>query len=240
MRKIAELKRDAYPLFITLTYPADYPTNYRIYKEHLRVFGIYLQRAYPRASFVWRLEFQKRGAPHYHLLAYNVPMSGKKLYSFRAWIAQTWYEIVASGDEKHLHAGTSSERMRSWRQVARYVSKSVAKVSPSMDAAVPGGGVACASAELSKDTQATMEFVGRWWGVIGAKFMPFANKVLMAISDKKAVEMIRYMRRYANLKVIRAYKSLSIFCDASVWMKMLPRILYPDEASPMVVATATA
>jgi hypothetical protein len=223
MRKVAELRRDEKPLFITLTYPSEYPTESKVYKEHLRRFGIYLQRRYPRAAFIWRLEFQKRGAPHYHLLAYNIKASGKKMITLRAWIAQEWYHIVGSGDEKHLRAGTSVERLKSWRRVVGYVSKAVAKVSPSPE---------IASGELSKVEQATGEYVGRWWGVFGSKFMPFADKVLAVIKDAQAVQLIRYMRRYANLKYTRAYKSLTIFCDASGWLKHLQKLCYPEADVP--------
>ena len=109
MRKIAGLLRDVLPLFVTLTYPEIYPTDSKIYKEHLRRFGIYLRRRYPRAAFIWRLEFQKRGAPHYHLLVYNVPRTGKELRAFRAWLSLTWYHLVDSGDEKHLPSRYSSK-----------------------------------------------------------------------------------------------------------------------------------
>lgn len=217
MRKIAELKRDVFPLFVTLTYPESFPVDSKVYKEHLRRFGIYLERAYPRAAFIWRLEFQKRGAPHYHLLVYGI--SSQQLKPFRAWLSNEWYQIVGSGDEKHLRAGTQAKRLQSYRRVVGYVSKAVGKVSPSR----------MVSGELTKDSQATLAYVGRWWGVMGARRLPWASKLSLVVMERVACELIRYMRRYARLQVTRAYKSLTIFTDVSGWLKHLPQLLYPDE-----------
>lgn len=60
------------PLLITLTYP-EYPTDGRVFKAHLKAFREVWTRAYGRSRVIWKLEFQKRGAPHYHLLSLDVP-----------------------------------------------------------------------------------------------------------------------------------------------------------------------
>jgi hypothetical protein len=87
--------------------------------------------------YVWVLEFQERGAPHYQLLA-SGPIPKDE-------IAQRWYEIVGSGDEKHLRAGTGIEAIKSkeglYHYLYSYVTKSKQKVAP-------GG----------------FEDVGRFWG----------------------------------------------------------------------------
>jgi len=85
---------------------------------------------------------------------------------------------------------------------------------------------------MSKDSQASMLYVGRWWGIHGAQFLPWAEKFIMAIADKRACDVIRYMRRYARLRVTRAYKTLSVYCDVDAWVKHLPMLLYPDEIPP--------
>jgi hypothetical protein len=210
MRKIAQLKKDKLPLFVTLTYPAVFPKDSKIYKEHLRRIGIAIEREYKRSGFIWRLEFQKRGAPHYHLLLYGVSCKGKEIQDIRTWFAMKWYEIVNSGDPLHLKAGTQVSRMRNFRQVCAYVSKGTARVE---------------NGELAKDTQVSMMYVGRWWGSYNAKYLPFADVVIALITDKKAVEVIRYMRRYARLKFTRAYKSLTIFADGHFWLNKI----CPDE-----------
>lgn len=55
--------------FLTLTFPASFPSG----KQANRHLFVFLQR-YTRKGFrfIWRLEPQKRGAPHYHILCYGV------------------------------------------------------------------------------------------------------------------------------------------------------------------------
>lgn len=66
---IANFRQDFVGM-LTLTYPDTYPKDGRIVKAHLRAFTERLRRAgcLKNDSFVWFLEFQQRGAPHFHLL----------------------------------------------------------------------------------------------------------------------------------------------------------------------------
>jgi len=52
---------------ITLTYPKDFPANGASVKEDLRVYLQWVQRRY-KTEVLWFLEFQQRGAPHFHIL----------------------------------------------------------------------------------------------------------------------------------------------------------------------------
>lgn len=52
--------------FITLTYPAEFPTDGRQVKAHFKRLLDRLQRKFPRIQVFWFLEFQERGAPHFH------------------------------------------------------------------------------------------------------------------------------------------------------------------------------
>ena len=70
--------------------------------------------------YVWVLEFQKRGAPHYHIIASDcIP---------KAELAERWYNIVGSGDEKHLRAGTQIDFIKSKKQLYGYLSNYVKKL----------------------------------------------------------------------------------------------------------------
>lgn len=61
---------------VTLTYPKDYPSAADS-KEDLRRFGRCLHRAAgglgEATGFLWRLELQRRGAPHFHVLLWHTP-----------------------------------------------------------------------------------------------------------------------------------------------------------------------
>lgn len=81
-------------------------------------------------SGIWRKEFQRRGAPHYHLIILSErPLP---LQVFRQWVALTWNRIAAPGDLKHLAAGTSADPVRiekgGYRKLMNYLSSYVAKV----------------------------------------------------------------------------------------------------------------
>lgn len=120
------------PLFVTLTYPATYSADGRRWKRDLDALGKRLRRKYPSIAVQWRLEAQKRGAPHYHLLVYHVA------FIPAAWLARQWYEVVASGDARHLRHGTRVEALRSWAGAQSYVSKYLAKAAGDAPEFAPG------------------------------------------------------------------------------------------------------
>lgn len=118
------------PDFVTLTYPAEFETA-RGSKQDLNRFGKALVRAFPAAVAVWKLEPQKRGAPHFHLIVVGAPGLTAD------WCARTWNAIAAPGDEKHLrvHLGQAGgnnrpccERASTWSRVNDYISKYCVKL----------------------------------------------------------------------------------------------------------------
>jgi len=138
---------------VTLTYPYEYPSNGRETKEHLRRFLQELQREDKRRidqrpsdqlhSAFWFLEFQARGAPHYHIFT-NRPVN-------KEWCSRRWYDIVNSEDLRHLRAGTRCETLvRGRAGTISYASKYAAKAE-------------------QKDVPAGYENVGRFWGVYGCR-----------------------------------------------------------------------
>jgi hypothetical protein len=128
-------------LLVTLTYPRLWSADSCTYRRHFHLFSKRLLRTYPRSSATWKLEFQTRGAPHYHLIVTGVS------YLDRAWLSRAWYEVVGSDDPRHLSAGTQVERCDSARQALSYAAKYVAKVS----------------------TGAPATHSGRFWGVVGRR-----------------------------------------------------------------------
>lgn len=82
----------------TLTYPKRSPRDGRIVKKHLNTFLTALRRDYPGIRYMWWLEFQKRGAPHIHLIT-TCP------FPALTYISLLWYKIVGSKNKKHLMLG---------------------------------------------------------------------------------------------------------------------------------------
>jgi hypothetical protein len=131
-QKLAKLKQDenALPLFVTLTYPAEYPEDHQTYKYHLKKFAERLLYSFPQSSFIWKLEYQERGAPHYHLIVFGLGKNEAMDYIPRAWAG-----VVDSGDDNHLawHQGELGNRhcvepVKSWHGVMAYASKYIGKV----------------------------------------------------------------------------------------------------------------
>ncbi len=120
--KMAILRRACLPWMVTLTYPREWDQDDRQWKRDLDVFLKRLKRQFPTVALIWKLEFQERGAPHFHLFLWGLPLdqlwserirnnpanlhNPRFFDSFRAWLSCTWFEVVGSGDEKHFRAGT--------------------------------------------------------------------------------------------------------------------------------------
>ena len=134
-RRLAELdwtpliSGNSVPAMVTLTYPGDWLTvapDGKTVKKQLRAFLWRFERAWGiKLIGVWKLEFQGRGAPHFHI--FMVPPIGLagadralKAKRYRAavgdglpfpqWLSVVWVDIVAHPDpeqkRRHSLAGT--------------------------------------------------------------------------------------------------------------------------------------
>ncbi|MCW2787152.1 MAG: hypothetical protein JWP74_3669 [Marmoricola sp.] len=115
---------------VTLTYPGEWlsvaPDSATCHK-HLLALRRRFERRYDRPMVVvWKREFQRRGAPHYHLMM--CPPAG----DFRAWLSKAWASIVNHADPtqraRHALAGTGVDyaegaRYRDPKRAAVYFSK---------------------------------------------------------------------------------------------------------------------
>lgn len=165
------------PLFIGLTYPGDcWPDDPAVWHQHLETFWKRICRLVPalKPSMFWRLEPQKRGAPHFHLLIFGIPYLGYK------WIAANWSEIVG-GDEKHRRSCSRVERVKSWRGAMSYASKYLGKVSD-------GAGFSTAAGlDITEP--------GRHWGIKGRQHLP-VTWVRYAVGLRQFHQIRRSIARY--------------------------------------------
>lgn len=202
LQTVAKVRNDQVPLFLTLTYPADFPFDSATWKRHLDNFFKRLRRKCPGAAAIWKLEPQKRGAPHFHLLVWGV-----ELFAFDAWVHTAWYEIVDSGDIKHIVHGAELERLRSYRGAKSYAAKYMGKLQDDIEG---------------------WEFPGRWWGVFAADNIPWGDCVRVGLPRAEAIIFLRTMRRYARIKR-RDFSSLTILCNSASWWRVnLPKLLYQE------------
>jgi hypothetical protein len=161
-------------IFAGLTYPEAFPASAETFKRHLDAFGKRFLRVYPGAAFHWKLEFQKRDAPHFHPIFWNLSTEPADVRKFRKWLARAWFEVVGSNDPKHLAAGTSADVIRSQFGIMRYVGPYVA----ASDQSRPGWKV------------------GRYWGIVGRVNIPYAVAASVRLTEKESLAIWRTARKY--------------------------------------------
>jgi len=111
-------------------------------------------RAYPKASAVWRMEFQDRGAVHFHLICFNLP------YIPQFELQQIWTDCT--GEDRSI---VDIRKIKTMRGVMYYCSKYVAKL--------PGGAAATSLDCAPYQHDQTSESVGRFWGYWQKATIPF-------------------------------------------------------------------
>lgn len=169
--------------FVTLTYGKDFP-DAKTSKRHLRAF---LKRLYrskyfngQKPAILWRLEFQKRGAPHYHLMIPDCPFLPFK------WLKWLWNEVI-EGNSARVNIKRCSDRMGAMRYVAKYMCK----------LENTGSNPLSSSFFISVPYQADSP-PGRFWGIENKASFPFADCEWLELYDhyQAATELKRYARRY--------------------------------------------
>lgn len=103
------------PAMVTLTYPGDWevvaPDGASV-KRHMVLWRKRFQREYGEpARYIWKLEFQRRGAPHIHLWMAPPISPGRSGRGFAQWLSETWAQVVDHPDAeqkaRHRLAGTA-------------------------------------------------------------------------------------------------------------------------------------
>ena len=175
-RKIARTKRSGLEnaLTMTLTYPFEFPPadDHRTYKGHLNKINNFM-REMGLCGF-WKLEFQERGAPHFHFLVIPLkPITPKQLKALRTIISQRWYEIVNSGDPKHLSACLNLEPVKTVDGAVGYLTGYMGKA----EQLRPGN------------------FTGHYTGTFNRKLIPWGEEDKVYLGREKAIKARRVMRK---------------------------------------------
>lgn len=145
--------KPSYRIMVTLTVP-HIETDGAIFKNRLDRFLVAVMRNAPAGgSVTWFLEFQKRGAPHVHMLT-NFKIK-------KEWVAETWSrlwekrisDLFGQGYKEGMlanmrHASTRVEWLRSASVMKKYASKYSAKTN-------------------QKEVPEDYTHVGRFWGIRG-------------------------------------------------------------------------
>lgn len=127
------------PYFVTLTFHHWDETTRRPAHEYLNTFLTDLRRTYPDSFYLWRLELQKRGAPHYHLIIWQpAGLIDFDEDGLKSWINATWHRIADPESEAHAKHGVRVDRATSFRKAFSYVTKYTAKYGGDNDEGYPG------------------------------------------------------------------------------------------------------
>jgi hypothetical protein len=132
LRRLASINRGAFKafkgrmIFVTLTYPGEYPQDPVVCKRHLKALRKRLQREYKSFAAFWRMGIQMRGSWHFHLVLF-VGASVGSLGELRHFISFSWHEVTGKISEGHLRAGTRVEAVKKWKQVTSCVERYMAK-----------------------------------------------------------------------------------------------------------------
>lgn len=111
------------PAMVTLTYPGDWaivaPDGASV-KRHMVLWRKRFEREWGEpARYIWKLEFQRRGAPHIHLWMAPPQVPGRSGRRFWNWLSEEWAGIVAHPDpderSRHLLAGTAVDVLNGLR-----------------------------------------------------------------------------------------------------------------------------
>lgn len=211
--------------FITLTYPAVYTRNPREWKANLHAFKQWLwrQSTVPDPWCLWRLEFQRRGAPHYHLVACLVV--GTDLSVLRDRIRVEWSRLVGLSATPGHFARVDVQEVRlqgdaGTQRLLTYLCKYVGKRQKARHPVDPETG------EISN--------TGRMWGSWGP--VPYAASVSITISATDYIQYCRRVRRWAKRNPFLSHasvaqKSFLVYAPAEVSRQLLRGLGEPDPSN---------
>jgi hypothetical protein len=192
-------------IFVTLTYPHEYPEEPEVCKNHLKALRKRLRREYGTFAAFWRLGIQTRGAWHFHLLLF-VGQSVGPVSELRRFISSSWYEVTGKVSEGHLHTGTRVEAVKRWKQATSYVERYMAKP------------------EVFPEGLQT----GRIWGIWNEELLPVRwEKVEVSLRD--AFKTRRIYRKLARRKGSGSLRRITVFVRHENVVRLLEFLGYSLE-----------
>lgn len=156
-------------VLVDLTYPSEFPWDGRVVKNHLNRLLKWLVRQGVE-HYLWCLEFQARGAPHFHIIC--------DYFVDKGLVAEAWYRIVSSGDAKHLAAGTRVSSVRSKGGLLHYFQKYIKK-------------------QGQKEVPPEYVSVGRFWGYDNGLCKPQES---ITYTSDRAINVLGSLRPLRKLR----------------------------------------
>lgn len=158
-------------VMVTLTYGADYPKEWKKWKANLKEWRRRFEFRYGHTKAIWRIELQKRAAPHFHILYLDMPFIPVDT------LQSSWYDIIKTPPELRYGNGLDLKAVRgssSHKQIMAYVSKYIGKV------------------ERYDDWEEKPK-IGRIWGYWNLKEEPFLECELSEFECKEVAKRVMSM-----------------------------------------------
>jgi hypothetical protein len=185
---------------VTLTYALNMQ-DARQAKKHLHAFAQALHRSYEGAGYIWKMECQKRGAIHFHLLIFGVRFLPWE------WVAEVWTRIVFPGSgmteqeqSYQLQAGTECRAAKSLWEAKSYLEKYLGKT----------------------DQTGDLDNPGRWWGTHALEAY-HAPVVEVPLTSTQVVTIARTLDKLHRAAITSAWSKramMSTVCyNHSDWRK---------------------
>ena len=177
------------PYLLTLTMPQI--VDSKRFKRYLQNFADFFRRKYPCYAVIWKLEFQKRGAAHFHLLiwGHDDPMlprlDERDLDEFKyAWLSIIddgvdifqWHYILEHG--VHLFDPATAEGEARVKNYLLYVTGKNE------------------SHHLKRDQIRDDIHTGRYWGIWRKKLLNISVLATGELSIRQLAQFRRYMRKH--------------------------------------------
>jgi len=158
--------------FVTLTYHHNWQG--RDIKRDLDNYIKRIRRHFPGVAYLWRLEYQKRGAPHFHVLLFFPPHQSDKGQIEESSLSDPWHSVVDEGNIHHAKHGSKVRVFEDgYEGVSIYATKYCAK--------------------LGKDGVKKLDGIGLYWGK--SRNLPLNPIDEVILSDSQDVNARRLCRR---------------------------------------------
>jgi len=195
----ARLRKDVVGMFLTFTYRGE--VSHVDAKKHLDLMLRWLKRKLPSSAFIWRMEYQRRGVIHFHVLQLGTRRVSRSVFD---GITVHWQKVTC--DESYPDIKTIHNKRHVMRYVSKYLAKSEQAVTPAAfceDVAADSVSEAASAADagfIYVPYSEKREFVGRFWGVVNRDKLPFADKTIVDFhgSALAFLEYRRMARRYTR------------------------------------------
>lgn len=179
-RLLERINHPRSPIFITLTYQR-FDGDWKETKSHLAKFYKRLRRLDSKLSSIWRLEFQARGTPHYHLVLWPSSDETERDFLASQVVSTAWCESTNQTTRAAKTYACEVTTPRSNEAVFRYL----------------------VGHHLKEDQIRQDLSSGRYWGVVGRDYLLGLDPIrTVRVSDSVADAFrrlcVKYLERVPN------------------------------------------